>query len=396
MIRHGIEAEFDAFLAQHEPELIAFRRDLHAHPEIAYNEYRTTRRIQSRLESVGLQPKTLPKGTGLLVDIGQPGDMTVALRADIDALPIADSKDVPYRSQEPNVCHACGHDVHTTVLLGAGLLLAELNANGLLKGRVRLIFQPAEEAAGGALDVIEAGGVDSVDRIYALHCNPMVDVGKISTRVGAITAGCDKVTVKLYGKGGHTSRPYLTTDLVYALGKIIGDASTLLERRLDSSSGVSLVWGMVDAGSAANAIPSNGIAEGTLRCLNDKTWDAAPEVLGKLVESIARTYDVTAEVIQKRIAPPTINDPDSTRILEVAAESILGEGVIQRAEQSMGGEDFSWYLKSIPGCLARLGTRRPESVDDFDIHQPNFDVDERAIAVGVKIMVMTALRAIES
>lgn len=395
MLYRMFEVELDAFLAQHEEELISFRRDLHAHPEVGYHEYRTTNLIRSRLEAIGLRPVTLPKGTGLLVDIGPSGRTTIGLRADIDALAIVDTKDVPYRSKEPNACHACGHDVHAAILLGVGLLLAKLDASALLEGRVRLIFQPAEELSGGALDVLAAGGLAEVDRIYALHCNPKVDVGRIATRVGAITAGCDKVTIKLSGLGGHTSRPHLTTDLVYVLGKIVGDVPALLERRTEVGSGVSLVWGHVDAGSAVNVIPTSGVIEGTLRCLTDRAWQTAPGVLKTLIEAIARTYDIAAEVNIARIAPPAVNDSDSTKILETAAECVLGGDVIEQAEQSMGGEDFAWYLESIPGCLARLGTRRPGSGDDFDIHQPSFDVDERAIGVGVKLMAMTAIKALE-
>jgi amidohydrolase len=399
VVECGIEAEFGAFLAQHERELIEFRRTLHAHPEIGYQEYRTTRQVQARLEAAGLQPAILPKGTGLIVDIGQSDGPVIALRADIDALPIADHKDVPYRSQEPNACHACGHDVHTAILLGVGLLLADLDSKGLLEGRIRLIFQPAEELSGGALDVLEVMATTkmaAVKRIYALHCNPKVDVGRIATKAGPITAGCDKITIQLSGPGGDTGQPHLTADLVYALGKMMGDLPVLLQRRMDSISGVSLVWGRVDAGSAVNVIPSSGVIEGTLRCMNDDAWHAAPDVLRVLVESIADTYNVGAEITHQRIAPPAVNDADSTKILEVATERALGENTVDLAEQSLGGEDFAWYLKGIPGCLARLGTRRPGSDDNLDIHQSNFDVDERAIGVGVKVMTMTALKALES
>jgi len=190
---NDLAADLDAFLARHEDELTEFRRDLHAHPELAHAEHRTTRRVALRLAAAGLRPVILPKGTGLLADIGseQDGDAerpVVALRADLDALPLADEKDVPYRSTVPNACHACGHDVHTAVLLGAGLYLAEQAAAGLLPGRVRLVFQPAEEAATGALDVLAAGGIASVGRIFALHCDPRLDAGQLGVRSGPITA----------------------------------------------------------------------------------------------------------------------------------------------------------------------------------------------------------------
>jgi len=396
VLDYGLEIAIETFLAQYDADLIDFRRTLHAHPELAYCEHRTTQSVAARLEAAGLNPVILPKGTGLIADIGDSDGPTVALRADIDALPIADAKDVPYKSQVPNVCHACGHDVHTTVLLGAGMLLAGLLADGLLKGRVRLIFQPAEELSGGALDVIAAGGLDSVDRIFALHCNPKIDVGRLATRTGPITAGCHKITINLSGPGGHTGRPHLTTDLVYATGKIIGDVPVLLERRLDASSGVSLVWGRVNAGSVANAIPTNGVIEGTLRCLNDHTWRAAPEILVSLIQAIARAYDLQAEVLEQRVAPPAVNDADAAKIFELAATSAFGENVVDLAEQSMGGEDFAWYLEKVPGCLVRLGTRRIGSDDNFDIHQPNFNVDESAIAIGVRVLTMTALKSLES
>ena len=393
MAEHDLEGELDAFLAGHQAELVDFRRDLHAHPEIGYHEFRTTRRIKLRLEAAGLRPVVLPKGTGLLVDIGAGTEPVVGLRADLDALPISDEKNVPYRSTVANACHACGHDVHTTVLLGTGLVLARMSAAGALPGRVRLIFQPAEEVPCGALDVLAAGGIASVDRVFALHCDPRLDVGKVGTRVGAITAACDKITVRVTGPGGHTARPHLTADLVYALGKIITELPAALSRRVDPRSSLSLVWGRVNAGAAANAIPDDGIVEGTVRCLDDEAWHAAPDLLKALIDSVASAYGVVADLSYVRNVPPTVNEAMSTAMVEAAADRVLGSDAIVSAPQSLGGEDFAWYLESIPGALARLGTRTPGSGADFDIHQPAFDVDERAIGVGVRLMVATALTA---
>jgi amidohydrolase len=395
MAEHDLEGELDAFLAGHEPELIEFRRDLHAHPETGYHEYRTTRRIALRLEAAGLRPAILPKGTGLTVDIGEggPDRPVVALRADIDALPINDEKDVPYRSLNRGACHACGHDVHTAILLGAGLFLARADAARALPGKVRLIFQPAEEVPGGAIDVMAAGGIASVDRIFALHCDPRLDVGKIGTRTGPITAACDKLMVKVTGPGGHTARPHLTADLVYALGKIITELPAALSRRVDPRSSLSLVWGRVSAGSAANAIPDDGFVEGTVRCLDDAAWHEAPDLVKALLESVASAYGVVPEISYQRNVPPTVNEAISTAMFEAAADRVLGPDSITEAPQSLGGEDFAWYLDSIPGALARLGTRAPGSAADFDIHQAVFDVDERAIGYGVRLMAATALTA---
>jgi amidohydrolase len=396
MRERDLEGELDAFVAGHQAELIDFRRDLHAHPEIGYHEHRTTRRVALRLAAAGLRPVTLPKGTGLMADIGDPSAAgpVIALRADLDALPISDEKNVPYRSTVPNACHACGHDVHTTILLGAGLFLARRAAAGRLGGRVRLIFQPAEEVPGGALDVLAAGGIASVDRIFALHCDPRLDVGKIGTRSGPITAACDKITVRVTGPGGHTARPHLTADLVFALGKIITELPAALSRRVDPRSSLSLVWGRVSAGTAANAIPDDGVVEGTVRCLDDQAWHAAPDLLKALLESVASAYGVLAELTYARNVPPTVNESVSTAMIDAAADRVLGPEATTPAPQSLGGEDFAWYLESVPGALCRLGTRRPGSADDFDIHQPAFDVDERAIGVGVRLMAATALTAI--
>ena len=398
MAEHDLEGELDAFLAGHGPELIEFRRDLHAHPETGYHEYRTTRRIALRLEAAGLKPAILPKGTGLTVDIGtgSADEPVVALRADIDALPINDEKDVPYRSINRGACHACGHDVHTSILLGTGLFLARVAAARALPGKVRLIFQPAEEVPGGAVDVLAAGGIASVDRIFALHCDPRLDVGKIGTRTGPITAACDKLTVKVTGPGGHTARPHLTADLVYALGKIITELPAALSRRVDPRSSLSLVWGRVNAGSAANAIPDDGMVEGTVRCLDDTAWHEAPELVKALLESVASAYGVVPEIIYQRNVPPTVNEAISTAMFEAAADRVLGPDSITEAPQSLGGEDFAWYLESIPGALARLGTRNPEAPADFDIHQGIFDVDERAIGCGVRLLAATALTAMSA
>jgi amidohydrolase len=393
---HDLSAELDAFLAERADELVDFRRDLHAHPELGYGEHRATSRVAARLEAAGLRPVVLPKGTGLLADIGDDGvgGPVVALRADLDALPIGDEKNVPYRSTVPNVCHACGHDVHTTVLLGTGLFLAGQAAAGALPGRVRLIFQPAEEVPGGALDVLAAGGIASVDRIFALHCDPRLDVGKVGIRTGPITAACDKIVVRVSGPGGHTARPHLTADLVYALGKIVTELPAALSRRVDPRSSLSLVWGRVSAGSAANAIPDDGVAEGTVRCLDDEAWHAAPDLLKALIDSVASAYGVLAELSYQRNVPPTVNEAVSAAMLSAAAQRVLGPGAVEPAPQSLGGEDFAWFLESIPGAYARLGTRTPGSTADFDLHQATFDVDERAIGVGVRVMAATALSAL--
>ena len=388
----SVVAELASKLAD---ELIEIRRDLHAHPELGRQEVRTTHVIHERLAAAGLSPVVLPGGAGVVCDVGSgaPGARTVALRADIDALPIDDEKrDVAYRSTVPGACHACGHDVHTAVLIGVGVVLAELATRGDLGGRVRLIFQPAEESMpGGALDVIEAGALDGVDRIVALHCDPRQDVGTIGVRVGPITGSSDHVRVVLASDGGHTARPHLTGDLVYALAKIVTDVPSILSRRVDPRAGLSVVWGTVRAGGAANAIPQNGEIAGTVRSLDARVWENAEEVVSRAVTDVAAAYGVEVTVDYTRGVPPVINDASSVRLIETVARELLGDGCVETVEQSLGGEDFAWYLAHVPGALFRLGVQAPGTHEGGDLHQGTFDVDERAIEVGVRLMAAVPL-----
>ncbi|MEU0516775.1 amidohydrolase [Streptosporangium sp. NPDC006007] len=390
----NLRGELDAFLAGSEQDLIGFRRDLHMHPELAFAEYRTTQRVADRLTAAGLVPSVLPRGTGLICEVGSGDGPTVALRADIDALPVPDEKDVPYSSTVPGVCHACGHDVHTTILLGTSLFLARQAEAGLLPGRVRLIFQPAEELPGGALEVMAAGGINGVDRIFGLHCDPRLDVGKVGLKAGPITSACDKIFIRVSGPGGHTARPHLTADLVFALAKILTELPAALSRRVDPRSSLSLVWGRVEAGSVANAIPDEGVAEGTVRCLDEQAWHAAPDMIKGLLESVAGAYGIEADMDYVRGVPPVVNDEVSVQMLAEAAGGVLEDGAAEPTQQSLGGEDFGWYLESIPGAFARLGTRVPGSAHLADIHQGTFDVDERCIAAGVRFLAATALTAL--
>jgi amidohydrolase len=392
----ALPGHLDRWLASRGAELVAVRRHIHAHPELSGHEFETSALIARELTKAGLSPRFLPKGNGVLCDIGQ-GDRIIALRADIDALPLPDTKDVPYRSTVDNVCHACGHDVHATVLLGAGLALAELAERGELPGRVRLIFQPAEEVMpSGAPEVIAAGGLKDVVAIFALHCAPHLPVGLVGVRSGPLTAATDKIEVRLTGAGGHTARPHLTADLVHALGRVLVDVPSLLDRRLDARAGVSMVWGAVRAGEAVNAIPIEGFARGTVRVLGRDAWREVPDLVTQLIHDVTAPTGARAEVTYTRGVPPVVNDRLATAIIAGAAGAALGPERIVEAEISMGGEDFAFYLDQVPGSMIRLGTGIPGSDIKLDIHQSTFDIDERAIAHGVRIMVHTALAAISA
>ncbi|MFD4635064.1 amidohydrolase [Streptomyces sp. NPDC058284] len=376
-------------------ELVAFRRDLHMHPELGNQEFRTTAALKARLEEAGLAPHVLAGGTGLICDVGDWDGVRpmLALRADIDALPIPDTKlGVPYRSTVPDRAHACGHDVHTTVVLGAGLVLAGLAAKGELPHPVRLIFQPAEEVLpGGATDAIESGALDGVGRIIAVHCDPRVDAGRIGLRHGPITSACDRLEVSLAGPGGHTARPHLTTDLVTAAAKVAVEVPALVGRRVDARSGLSLTWGRIESGHAPNVIPQRAELSGTVRCLDLRAWRDAPDLVHGAVQEIADLYRAKSEINYIRGVPPVVNDPVVTDLLGDAMAARRGPQSVEDTEQSLGGEDFSWYLERVPGAMARLGVREPGERTVRDLHQGDFDVDESAITAGVELFTAAAM-----
>jgi amidohydrolase len=382
----------DTVVDKYADQLIELRRDLHAHPELSWAETRTTDRVVEHLDGTGWSLVRL-EGGGLIAELGA-GDRLVALRADLDALPIDDLTKDPWSSTVPGVAHACGHDVHTTGLVGAGLALAEVHHRGLLHGRVRLLFQPAEEVMpGGALHLISAGALDGVAHVFGLHCDPSLDVGRVGLREGPLTGAADHITVRLAGKGGHTSRPHLTEDLTFAIGKLVTELPAILSRRLDPRAGVSVVWGMVRAGSAPNVIPHAGLVSGTVRMLDAVAWADAEHLVRQLISQIVSPYGVTAEVTYQRGVPPVVNGSESTRLLGEAVERVLGSHGHVSTSQSLGGEDFGWFLDRVPGAMARLGTRSPGGTT-YDLHQGNLRVHEGASLIGARVLAGAAIAAV--
>lgn len=390
-----LRGELDGWLARHGDELVDVRRELHRHPELGRDEHRATSLLVDRLAAAGLAPKVLRTGTGLVCDVGYAeAAPLVGLRADIDALPVDDGKDAPYRSQRPGLCHACGHDVHTAVVLGAGLVLADLAERGLWRGRARLLFQPAEEQnPGGALDVRAEGALAGVSCLYALHCDPRLDVGQVGLREGPITAAADHLRVTVRGTGGHTSRPHLTTDVVHALASVVVGLPAALSRRVDPRAGVSVVFGAIAAGSATNVIPRVGTVDGTVRMLDREVWADMPAIVEAIVPTLVAALGAAVEVDYRRGVPPVVNTAEASGALALAVEAALGPGALAPTEQSLGGEDFAWYLEDVPGALARLGVRSPTARVAPDLHTPEFDVDERAIEVGVRVLAHAVVEA---
>jgi amidohydrolase len=387
----------------HAEETIAFRRQLHMFPELSQQEFQTTSMIATRLEVADLPVRINPSRVGLLSDIAAdaPGPR-IALRADIDALPITDSKSAHYSSRVPGVTHACGHDAHTTIVLGAGIALDALRRAGHDNpdlprvGPVRLIFQPSEEKApGGARAMIEAGGLDDVEAIIGMHCDPTLTVGQIGVRTGAITSAVDCVEIVLHGPGGHTARPHLTVDLLEAAGHVLVNLPARVLERLPSAEGhARLVFAMVEGGHAPNVIPTQVRIAGTFRTLNREVWEAAREVITSTLHEVLAPYPITIEVNYDSGPPPVVNDSSVTDVVARATASALGPQAVIEAEPSLGGEDFSFYLDHVKGSYCRLGVTSPDATQTpAALHTSMFDIDERALAVGVRTLVYAVLEA---
>ncbi len=378
---------------EHADELIAVRRHLHAHPELSWCEHATTELIAERLSAAGLAPTVLPGGTGAICDVGGGDDdtPTVALRADIDALAMDDLTDGPHRSRVPGVAHACGHDVHTTVGLGVASLLAEAPS---LPGRVRLLFQPAEEVVpGGATFVIDHGGLDGVDAVLGLHCDPRLDVGRVGLRAGPITSAADAVEIELRGPGGHTARPEDTVDLVAVLARLALDLPDATAGSVGERGPIKMVVGHIAAGDAANVIPTHGRLRLSLRTPSTDAWDRLGTDVTEAVDTLLEGTGVTHRLVHTKGVPPVVNDAQVVEVVRTAATSWLDPGAVTEAVQSWGGDDVSWYLRQVPGCYVRLGTHDPAVPEPRrDLHSGDFDVDERAIGVGIRLLAGATLR----
>lgn len=381
-----------------EALLVEMRRDLHAHPELSGQEKATTRWIHQHLRDLGLAPQRLEAGTGVVCDVvlGSGVGPVVAVRADIDALAMNDDKDVGYRSQTDGVAHACGHDVHTTVVLGVARVLARSGDRLGIDGRVRLVFEPAEESVpGGAVDVIGEGWFDDVDAVFGVHCDPKVDVGHVGLRVGPISSAADMIEIRVSGPGGHTSRPERTVDLVAVLARVVGGMQAEIDRLTGEPGAVRCVFGSVHAGDAANVIPSSGSLRGTVRTPDHDVWRHFPKYVEDALAALLGGTGVTWTTEHRRGVPPVVNDEGATSIVANAVRAALGDDGVVEVEQSWGGDSFAWYLDKVPGAYARLGVHDPSSgAPRLDLHAGTFDVDERAIAHGAVVLALAALEAL--
>lgn len=373
------------------PRLVEIRRELHMYPELSNKEFETTKRINGWLKEFGIPqiPTTLKTGTAAEVT-GKEQGLTVALRADIDALPIQEASNLPFRSKIDGVSHMCGHDVHPTIALGAGIILQELR--DILPGNVRILFQPAEESEGGAVSLIEQGLLKGVNSIIGLHNSPDMPTGTIGLKEGFFMASVDDFTITIKGKGGHAALPDKTIDPIVIGSAVVSQLQTIVSRTVSARESAVVSIGAFQAGATNNVIPDTAILKGTVRTSNEEVRQNIYEVFKKVVTNTVTALGGEVEIDYQFLIPAVVNDKKVTDIVRSVAVSIVGEENTLLSDSTMGGEDFSYYQKEVPGCYVWLGSRNEEKGIIHGLHHPEFMVDEEAIKIGVKWMVQSAFQ----
>lgn len=368
-------------------EVIEVRRTLHRYPELAHTELRTTARLAEALAGHGIAARVRsPSRTGLVAEVGDDGPL-VAWRADLDALPIQEPPANAYASENPGVMHACGHDAHAAIGLGIAAVLKRI---GPLPGRVRMIFQHSEESLpSGAAEMLEEGVLDDVQGVAALHVDATLETGKVGLKHGAITSSSDRVRIVLQGPGGHTARPHLTTDLLFAAGKVLAELPALLSRLVDPRLPFALTFGTIRGGNAENVIPTEVVMGGTCRTPDPQTRTVLPDLIRRVTEEIVAPTKAVARTIWQPVLPPVYNDPATVDTVRGWMEQMLGAEAVVGTFTSLGAEDFSYYLDRTPGLMMRLGTMAEGN--RRDLHSAWFEISEDCLEVGVKAGVATML-----
>ncbi|BAH42700.1 MULTISPECIES: amidohydrolase [Brevibacillus] len=375
-----MEEKWFARLQEIYPELVTFRRDLHMYPELSFQEENTAKKVADKLASFGIEVQTGVGGMGVvgLLRGGKPGK-TVALRADFDALPIHDEKEVPYKSRIPGVMHACGHDIHTSGLLGVAQVLSEFRDE--LPGNVVFLHQFAEELPpGGAKAMVEAGCLEGVDVVYGAHVASELPVGTVGIGHGYITAAADSFEIVLYGKGGHGAYPHTSVDPIVLGSQVVMNLQQIASRQVDPLKQVVLsVCSFVGGGEAFNVIPDQVRLKGTVRTYDEEVRVAVEQSLKRIVEASCQAVGATCEIMYQRGYPATWNDETETPLLAEEAKRIFGEERVLKIPPGMGGEDFAYFAQERPATFFMVGGRNPEIQATYPHHHPKFDVDERSM-----------------
>jgi len=371
--------------------LVETRRDLHRHPELGWKEKRTAGRVCEFLDSLGIKYQTGVAGTGVVAELpGKANDRCVALRADMDALPVHEETGLPFASQVDGLMHACGHDGHTTMLLGAASLLAEQPE---LPCRVRLIFQPAEETGQGAQAMIDAGVLDGVDMIFGGHLDRHFEVGTIAVTDGPVNASSDSFRIEISGRGGHAGRPHEAVDAVVVGSLLVMSIQTIVSREVNPSHPSVVSVGRFDAGTAANVIAGHAVLQGSIRAQEQTVREHLHRSLRRIAESIAALHEANIAIEINQGTPPMSNSREMAKLAREAAAPVIGKDKLRRLTvANMGGEDFSYYVQQIPGCYVRIGSQIPGK-EGFPAHSSRFDFDEQALAVGAAYYRSIALHA---
>ena len=386
--RDQLKAEVQAA----QQELLAIRRHLHAHPELSGNEHQTAALVAGELRKLGWRVQEGVGRTGVLAELGPSGGPVVALRVDMDALPVEERTGLPYASLHQGLMHACGHDIHTTVGLGVARILAPLADQ--LGGTVRLLFQPAEETAQGAAWMIADGAMQGVDALFGVHVFPSLPVGTIGVRSGSLTAAAGELEVEVLGEGGHGARPHQSTDAIWIAARVVSGLQEAISRRLDALHPVVVSFGRIEGGKAFNVIADHVRLLGTVRCLDLDLHAQLPGWIEETVQAICKGYGGEARVRYRCISPPVHNDAELTQLLADEAVALLGRPQVEWLEQpSLGAEDFAELQRETPSTMFRLGVAGPNGCTP--LHSNTFAADEASVAVGVEVLSASLLRWLE-
>lgn len=392
----AIRDQIHSLVQSVEPFVLEARRHIHANPELSYEEKQTAAYVAERLREMGYEPSVGVGGLHAVTAVlkgGKPGP-TIGLRADMDALPLTELTEVPFKSQNPGVMHACGHDCHTSMLLGAAKALKQIQ--GEIAGNVVFLFQPAEEVGpGGAQAMVGAGALEGVDAVFALHIGPGADAGKIGFMEGVSSANSDRLRITITGKGGHAAYPHSAIDAVVVAGHVIVALQQIVSRQVGPTQSAVVTIGAVHSGTKGNIIAETAELIGTVRTLDKAVREAMPGRIERLVTGVCEAFGATGVVEYGSGYPSCVNDPRAVALARQAAVLAMGEENVFEHEVAMGGEDFSYMMQVAPGCMGRLGSAVPSTPvsERYPLHNPRMFVDESALGGGVGFYVALALLA---